>query len=103
MRLLPLIALACLLSAASACAEKMPPGDNGGQVMCTMEAKLCPDGVTSVGRTGPNCAFAPCPGEQPATPPGDKPEATRPQDSAPGGAGGSEGRNGVEDVPGSYE
>jgi hypothetical protein len=29
-------------------------------VACTMEAKLCPDG-TAVGRTGPNCEFAPCP------------------------------------------
>ncbi len=27
---------------------------------CTMEAKLCPDG-SAVGRTGPNCEFAPCP------------------------------------------
>jgi hypothetical protein len=27
---------------------------------CTMEAKICPDG-SSVGRTGPNCEFAPCP------------------------------------------
>ncbi len=27
---------------------------------CTLEAKICPDG-TSVGRTGPNCEFAPCP------------------------------------------
>jgi hypothetical protein len=26
---------------------------------CTMEAKLCPDG-SSVGRSGPNCEFAPC-------------------------------------------
>lgn len=26
---------------------------------CTLEAKICPDG-TSVGRTGPNCEFAPC-------------------------------------------
>jgi hypothetical protein len=32
------------------------------QVACTMEAKLCPDG-SSVGRTGPNCEFAACPGE----------------------------------------
>lgn len=30
-------------------------------VACTMEAKLCPDG-TAVGRTGPNCEFAACPG-----------------------------------------
>jgi len=27
---------------------------------CTMEAKICSDGST-VGRTGPNCEFAPCP------------------------------------------
>jgi len=27
---------------------------------CTTEAKICPDGST-VGRTGPNCEFAPCP------------------------------------------
>lgn len=28
---------------------------------CTMDAKLCPDG-SAVGRTGPNCEFAECPG-----------------------------------------
>jgi len=28
-------------------------------VACTAEAKLCPDG-SAVGRTGPNCEFAPC-------------------------------------------
>lgn len=27
---------------------------------CTLEAKICPDG-SGVGRTGPNCEFAPCP------------------------------------------
>ena len=27
---------------------------------CTMDAKICPDG-SSVGRSGPNCEFAPCP------------------------------------------
>ena len=32
------------------------------QVACTLEAKLCPDG-TAVGRIGPNCEFAACPGE----------------------------------------
>jgi len=31
---------------------------------CTMEAKICPDG-SSVGRTGPNCEFAPCPSATP--------------------------------------
>lgn len=32
------------------------------EVACTEEAKLCPDG-SGVGRTGPNCEFAPCPTE----------------------------------------
>lgn len=31
-----------------------------GQIGCTMEAKLCPDG-SAVGRSGPSCEFAPCP------------------------------------------
>lgn len=35
------------------------------EVACTMEARICPDG-SAVGRTGPNCSFAPCP-ELPAT------------------------------------
>ena len=35
--------------------DKKPNG-----VACTMEALICPDG-SSVGRTGPNCEFAPCP------------------------------------------
>jgi hypothetical protein len=30
------------------------------QTACTTEAKICPDG-SAVGRTGPNCEFAPCP------------------------------------------
>lgn len=30
-------------------------------IYCTQEAKLCPDG-SYVGRTWPNCEFAPCPG-----------------------------------------
>ena len=30
------------------------------RIACTQEAKLCPDG-SAVGRTGPNCEFAPCP------------------------------------------
>ena len=33
---------------------------------CTEEAKVCPDGAT-VGRTGPNCEFAPCPTGQACT------------------------------------
>lgn len=31
------------------------------EVACTQDAKLCPDGVTYVGRTGPNCEFMACP------------------------------------------
>lgn len=34
---------------------------------CTEEAKVCPDG-SSVGRTGPHCEFAACPGEETAKP-----------------------------------
>ena len=30
-------------------------------IMCTAEAKMCPDGKTFVGRTGPNCEFSACP------------------------------------------
>jgi hypothetical protein len=32
----------------------------GGKNVCTLEAKVCPDG-TSVGRTGPDCEFSSCP------------------------------------------
>jgi len=32
-------------------------------VVCTQEAKLCPDGKTYVGRQGPKCEFATCPGQ----------------------------------------
>ena len=34
--------------------------NNDGQIACTMEAKLCPDG-SYVGREGPLCEFAECP------------------------------------------
>ena len=45
----------------------MPGFSNmGGQQACTMEAMVCPDG-SAVGRTGPNCTFAPCPTPTPAT------------------------------------
>lgn len=40
------------------CTQQGPPANN--TTACTMEAKICPDG-TAVGRTGPNCEFAPCP------------------------------------------
>ncbi len=38
----------------------MPTTPCGEEIGCTAEAKLCPDG-SAVGRTGPNCDFAPCP------------------------------------------
>src|SRR3990167_1350393 len=38
---------------------QIPWGGNGG-VVCTEDAKICPDG-SGVGREGPNCEFAACP------------------------------------------
>jgi hypothetical protein len=38
-----------------------PQEGDGSGVACTMDAKACPDG-SYVGRTGPSCEFAPCPG-----------------------------------------
>ncbi len=35
--------------------------------VCTMEAKLCPDGISYVGRSGPNCEFEACPSGTTAT------------------------------------
>lgn len=36
------------------------------QKACTMDAKICPDG-SSVGRSGPNCEFSPCPSPKPTS------------------------------------
>jgi len=41
--------------------EAAPPAE---QVMCTQDAKECPDG-SYVARSGPNCEFAPCPASAP--------------------------------------
>ncbi len=43
----------------SGCVQATEPAA-GDQVMCTQEAKMCPDG-SFVGRTGPKCEFSPCP------------------------------------------
>ncbi|UMX47418.1 MAG: hypothetical protein L7H18_03125 [Candidatus Nealsonbacteria bacterium DGGOD1a] len=42
--------------------QTQSPGQNDPTTttVCTMEAKICPDG-SAVGRTGLNCEFAPCP------------------------------------------
>lgn len=37
--------------------------NNSEGVMCTMDAKMCPDG-SYVGRTGPKCEFQACPGDK---------------------------------------
>ena len=74
-------------------------------VACTMEAKICPDG-SSVARTGPNCEFAPCPGEPGYTPPPVHP-TPMPMPVPPGNGEGPGGTGGVspgspgETVPGS--
>jgi tryptophan-rich sensory protein len=39
------------------------PKQQSGIVYCSMDAKLCPDG-SAVGRIGPQCQFAPCPGQR---------------------------------------
>ena len=52
----------CLLSACGGKGNtETPIPTEPNQVACTMEAKLCPDG-SSVGRSGPRCEFAACPG-----------------------------------------
>jgi predicted lipoprotein with Yx(FWY)xxD motif len=57
MRLFPAI-LCILLALVIGCTQQAPMENNA--TACTAEAKICPDG-TAVGRTGPNCEFAPCP------------------------------------------
>ena len=42
---------------------KAPEAGEDDGVVCTMDAKICPDG-SGVGRVGPDCEFAPCPGEE---------------------------------------
>lgn len=42
------------------------PTEPAEQVMCTQDAKLCPDG-SYVGRTGPQCEFAACPATEPSS------------------------------------
>lgn len=56
-----LVLSGCSTCWASAAEDQGAPADAPEAVMCTMEAMICPDG-SAVGRTGPNCEFAPCPG-----------------------------------------
>lgn len=51
------------------------------RIACTQEAQLCPDG-SAVGRSGPNCEFAPCPDAiAPQEESDPSMEATAPEDS----------------------
>jgi hypothetical protein len=50
----------CVQSSQPRGGDGVGSGSRGGAKPCSMEAKVCPDG-TSVGKTGPNCEFAPCP------------------------------------------
>lgn len=43
------------------CPPTITPTKPTDQIACTQEAKLCPDGKTYVGRSGPNCEFSNCP------------------------------------------
>lgn len=56
---------------------------NPPRTICTQEAKLCPNG-TYVGRTGPNCAFAACPGGDPEIKETDQSKPAVPSTLAPG-------------------
>ncbi len=57
-------------------------GSMGGPQACTMEARVCPDG-SAVGRTGPNCAFAPCPTPSNTTNTGNTSNQSTPPNPAP--------------------
>ena len=41
-------------------ASPSPKTSNPTMKVCPMDAKLCPDGKTYVGRSGPNCEFVAC-------------------------------------------
>jgi len=56
------LAVLAIVAAALLYTEANSP-DSPQMQACTLEARLCPDG-SAVGRTGPNCSFAPCPGEE---------------------------------------
>lgn len=70
-------------AAAFACAPKADTAKPGEAVACTEEAKVCPDG-SSVGREGPNCEFAACPGEgEAAADESEAPEEAEADEEAP--------------------
>ncbi len=56
-----LVAVALVVGTSLFAYQYFSKTENNEEVACTMEAKLCPDG-SYVGRTGPECEFAACPG-----------------------------------------
>jgi len=62
--LIALSVVAVAIAAAYYFSDRMnnPQPYENEAVICTDDAKICPDG-TAVGRTGPQCEFAMCPGE----------------------------------------
>lgn len=59
--LIALVVIILLAIIAGAIYLKLSKSEISEPVACTMEAKICPDGVTYVGRQGPKCEFAECP------------------------------------------
>lgn len=55
-----LIVIAAILFLVSKTQKEDQTQSEEDQVVCTMEAKLCPDG-SYVGRVPPLCEFSPCP------------------------------------------
>jgi hypothetical protein len=61
-----ILALSLFIAGCSAAVDNgVKTGED--KTVCTQEAKVCPDG-SSVGRTAPNCEFAPCPDDAAKSP-----------------------------------
>lgn len=86
--LLSLIAAAMLLSACAPSATNPPPvAGKPDAMMCTQEAKVCPDGKTYVSRnSAKGCAFDECPTNSPVTNTPD-PQVLPPPNAIGGGNG----------------
>ncbi len=57
--------IACPEEAVEPCEDELPaPIEEPDLIACSADAMQCPDG-SFVGRTGPNCEFAPCPTGEP--------------------------------------
>lgn len=84
----PILALSALFGLQASTTALVPAvATSSIPVMCTMEAKICPDG-SYVGRVGPDCHFAACPGAT-STPADDNTDSTSslPAIRAPQGPG----------------